>query len=293
MNYGYICAFIAAIFWALLGPLGRLPMEHGISPLEIAFWRAAFGACCFIMHGMVKGLYHIKTRDAAGFALFGSIGIAAFFVVYQFAVQRAGVALSAILLYTAPFWVAVFSRLFFKETLTPLKLAALLLAMAGVALVCLSGGGLPEKTDMFGVGYGLLSGLCYSSHYVFGKLFLARFSSVTIYMYCLPFGALLICPFVSFSTKGVADWLCLLALGFISTYAAYFMYCEALKRLSATRVAVLCNVEPILAALLAYVFWGELFNGAGLFGAALVIIAIFLIIYPQSGASGDKDGKKA
>lgn len=280
---GYLFAFAAASCWALLGPISRLPLSHGISPLEVAFWRAFFGAVLFVIHGLAARRYGISKKDGAVLASFGLVGIAVFFSVYQVAVQRSGAAMASILLYTAPMWVALFSRLIFKERLTPLKLSALVIAMAGVALVCLSGGGTPQKADLIGIGAGLLSGLTYSLHYVYASAYLKKISSVTLYMYCLPMGALAMLPFIEFAPKAGGDWLALMALGLITTYAAYMTYCEALKRLAPTKVAVLCNLEPLLAALLAFVFWDEFFPASGWLGSALVIGAVFMIMADKKG----------
>ena len=40
---GYIMIIVAISCWGLIGPLGRFGLAEGVSSLEIAFWRAAFG----------------------------------------------------------------------------------------------------------------------------------------------------------------------------------------------------------------------------------------------------------
>lgn len=275
---GYFFVLLAAVCWAMLGTVARVPLSHGISPLEVAFWRAFFGALFFVVHGLACGLYHVKLKDGLILSGFGIFGVAMLFAVMQVAIQRGGVALAVILLYTAPFWVAVFSRIFFKEQLTPLKIIALVIALAGVSLICLSGGGLPEKAAPLGLFCGLLSGFAYSLHYVFCKAYLGRFSAVTIYMYCIPVGALILFLLTDFTPKVFSDWLSFICLGFVSTYAAYWAYCESLRRLSPIRVAVLCNLEPMISAALAFMFWDELFAAVGIAGAFMVFGAIFMIM---------------
>lgn len=275
---GYAFTLAAASFWALTGPLSRIPLGNGVPPLEVAFWRALIGALFFIAHGLATGRYRVAPKDGLVLSSFGVIGVAVLFGSYQVAVQRSGAAMASILMYTAPFWVAVFSRLLFKEKLTPLKMTALVSAMAGTALVCLSGGGTPEKADAAGVLAGLLSGLAYSMHYVYGAIYLKKLSAITIYMYCLSLGALALFPFVTFAAKGAADWAALLGLGGLTTYAAYNAYCAGLKRLAPTRVAVLANFEPLLGAFLAFVFWGEFFPASGWVGSIMVLAAVFMIM---------------
>ncbi len=246
--------------------------------MEVAFWRAFFGAVCFVVHALLTKQYRVSVKDGLVLTSFGVIGIAAFFTFVQIGVQRSGAAMTSVLLYTAPFWVALFSRIFFKERLTPLKIAAIVVAMAGVTLLCLSGGATPEKTDVIGITFGLLSGLAYSSHYVYGTIYLKRFSSITIYAYCLTVGCLVLLPFIDFAHKTSTDWLALVTLGVVSSYGAYNAYCAGLKRLAPTKVAVLCNLEPLLTTILAFVFWGELFPLMGGVGAGLVLVGIFMVM---------------
>ena len=68
---------------------------------------------------------------------------------------------AAILLYTAPTIVMLLSALFFKEKITPIKLAALVMAFAGCCLV--SGLGQGENAlSLGGLLFGLGSGVGYA-----------------------------------------------------------------------------------------------------------------------------------
>jgi drug/metabolite transporter (DMT)-like permease len=275
---GYVFAALAALFWAFLGPLGRICMADGLSPQETAFWRAIFGAFFFWLHAVPKGLVRVPPRTALIFAAFGCVGVSGFFAAYFLAVEEAGAALAAVLLYTAPAWVAVLSRLFFREAFTGPKLLALSLALSGAALACLSGGGLPQGASFLGIAAGMAAGFCYSLHYIFAAHYLKQHSPLTLYCWCLPAGALLLLPFISFSAKSSTAWISLAMLGFFCTYAAYRSYCEGLKRLPPTVVAVVATLEPLLAALAAWWWWGELFSLQGWAGAGLILGGVLLIV---------------
>ena len=284
---GYCLAALAALFWAFLGPLGRICMADGLSPQETAFWRAVFGALFFWLYAVPKGLVRVPPRTALVFAAFGCIGVSGFFSAYFLAVDKAGAALASVLLYTAPAWVALLSRLFLREPFTGPKLLALILALAGAVLACLSGGGLPQGASPLGIAAGIASGFCYSLHYIFGAHYLKRYSPITLYCWCLPAGALLLLPFIRFSAKSPAAWATLVMLGFFCTYAAYWSYCEGLKRLPPTVVAVVATLEPILAALVAWWWWGELFSLQGWAGACLILFAVLLVVlFPATKREG-------
>ncbi len=283
---GYLWAVTAALCWALIGPLGTYCMRAGLSPQEVAFWRALFGSMFFIAHALFFHM-RVKLRTGLIFAAFGLVGVGLFFSTYQIAVREAGSALAAVLLYTAPAWVALFSRLLFKETLDGPRIVALILAMAGAALVCASGGGLPARVGAFGITCGLASGFCYSLHYVFTRKFLGAYPAALLYACCMPVGALTLLPFVDFAPKSGSLWLVLiLCIGFLTCYAAYLAYCAAMRRLSSTRVAVLATLEPVAAAFFAAIWWGERLNGLGLAGAGLVLIGALCAVLARGKRAG-------
>ena len=275
---GYTMIIIAISCWGLIGPLGRFGLAEGVSSLEIAFWRAAFGGAFFIVQAACTGLWRAAPAQRSAFIAFGLPGIALLFLTYQVGVQYSGAALTAVLNNTAPIWVALWSFIFFKESMTPLKIISVAMAIAGAALVCVSGGGLGGTPSFIGIAAGLMSGVCYSLHYPFGKKYLKNVSPVTLYMHILPVGALCLLPFVDFAPKSGQVWLSLLGLGFLSSWVAYRTFCEALKRLESTRVAIMAPLEPFVAAFFAYLWWGENFSTLGWVGAGLVVSAVLLSI---------------
>lgn len=276
---GYFFALLAATCWSLIGIFSRVPIASGITPLEVAFWRALSGGLCFLTHGLISGAWRASPRDALVFILFGVCNLGIFFIVYGIAIERGGAALGAVLLYTAPMWVVIFARIFFREQLTPFKIAALLGASAGVSLLSLSGGGLPDGGDIWGVVCGLLAGFLYGLHFLFGKIYFQRVSPITIYMYGLLAGSLAMLPVVEFApARGPGDWAALCGLGLICTYTGYQFYCAGLKRLEAGRMAVICNLEPVLAIVLAMLLWDERFSALGGFGIILVLGGVVLVM---------------
>jgi DME family drug/metabolite transporter len=68
-------------------------------------------------------------------------------------------------------------------------------------------------------------------------------------------------------------------LGLGSTYLAYSIYYAGLKYLEATRAAVAATLEPVAAAVLAYIWWDEYFNLLGYAGSGLILGAVLLTMY--------------
>jgi len=283
---GYLYIFAAAALWGLIGPFAKLAYQEGVSPLEVAFWRAVLAWCCFGPQALLQRRARVALADLPALGLFSLTGVFLFYGAYQLAVQKGGVALASVLLYTAPAWVALLAALLLKEQMTPMKMAALAATLIGVSLVSLGSGtgfagGAGETASA--VFFGLVAGFCYSLYYIFGKYFGAKYSAATVFFYILPMGALCLLPWLHPAPKSGTAWLALLWIALLSTYGAYHCYYAGLKCLEAGRAAVTATLEPVVAAVVAFFWWGEFFSPAGYVGSLLILVAVVLTIRDRSG----------
>ena len=251
--------------------------------MEVAFWRAAITWVCFAGQALLQKETHLDKKDIPLLLLFAVFGIALFYISYQFAVKTGGAALAAVLLYTAPAWVVLIAFFVYRERLTLIKISAVVLVILGVVLISRSGNnsGSHEIIGMVAILSGLVSGFCYSLYYTMGKYFSEKYSSANLFLYVLPIGALLIFPFVTFMPKNAVAWTSLIAVSIISTFIANYCYYQGLKYLEAGRASIVATLEPVVAALSAYVFLGEYFSITGYFGAVLIIAAVLATIYEK------------
>lgn len=273
---GYIYVIIAATLWGGLGILGKAAFGEGLSPLEVAFWRAVLAGGLYAVHAAVTKVTFPKGRNLWITLGFGLLGVSVFYSSYQLAVKAGGASLASVLLYTAPALVALYSSVFYRERLGARGWGMVLLTVLGVALISLSSATQGVNINQSALFWGLLSGLTYALYYPYGKAFFSRYAAAALYAVALPAGALGLLPFVSFSHKSPAAWLSLGLIGVFSTYLAYLAYSAGLKRLAATRASVLASLEPVVAYALAFAFYGEHFTPLGILGAVLVLGAVFI-----------------
>jgi DME family drug/metabolite transporter len=278
---GYVFVAIAAVLWGLLGPVTRIALREGMGAVEVAFWRALLGASFFAVHAVVIGKVRLERRDLPSVAAFGVMGVAGLMACYSRAVETGGAALAAILLYTAPVWVALLSTLFLRERMTGRTLLALAVATAGVAGIAASSGGGGIRLTPAALGWGLASGFAYALYYLFGKRYFARYATATLFIYALPVGALAMLPLAGFSHKTPTAWAALAFLGLVPTYLAYVFYSAGLRRVEATRAATVATVEPVVAAVAAYALWGERLSPIGYACAAVVLLGVLLMVTGQ------------
>jgi DME family drug/metabolite transporter len=282
---GYLYVAIAAVLWGLLGPVTRIALEQGMDAVEVAVWRALLAAGLFAVHAAVIRRVRLERRDVPSVLAFGVVGVAGLLACYSRAVEAGGAALAAILLYTAPVWVAVLSALFLGERMTGRKLLALGVATAGVAGIAASSGGGGIRLTPAALAWGLASGFAYALYYLFGKRYFDKYSTATIFVYALPVGALTMLPMAQFTHKTPAAWGALVFLSVVSTYLAYLFYSAGLRRVEATRASTVATVEPVVAAIAALVMWDERLSPAGYACAAVVLLGVLLMV---GGADGER-----
>lgn len=280
---GYLRILCAACLWGLIGPVAKIALAEGMPPLEVAFWRIFSGWLFFAAQAAYMRSMRIAPRDLPLVISFGLCGIAGLFGSYILAVQAGGAALASVLLYTAPAWVAIMARILFREAMTPAKLLSLALTMGGVVLVCAG----PGESLKMGQGiapaaivFGLASGFSYALYYIFGKFYQGRYSTPTLFLWAMPVGALALLPSVTFHAWPAPIWLAVFALGLCSTWLAYSVYYSGLKRLEATRAAVVATLEPVISAALAWLMWDERFGPLGYAGSAAILAGVLVTMRP-------------
>ncbi|WP_027370813.1 DMT family transporter [Desulfovermiculus halophilus] len=279
---GYMFIALAAVLWGLLGPISRLALAEGVTPLEIAFWRGVLAWVLFGGQAVWAGQTRLNLRDMPALFLFALTGVTLFYGSFQLSVQSGGAALAAVLLYTAPAWVAIMARVFYMEPLTYVKLAAVALTIVGVACISLGNKGMDGNVSISAVLFGLTAGFCYSMYYVLGKPFSKGYTAPNLFLFLLPVGSLLLLPFVSFVHKTPTAWAALAAIAFVCTYCAYHSYYAGLKLLQAARASIVATLEPVAAAVVAYFWWGETFSFLGWLGAASILIGVVLTIQERA-----------
>jgi DME family drug/metabolite transporter len=292
---GYLLVLAAAVFWGIIGPAAKIAFSEGVTPMEAAFWRTTLAWFLFAPQALFTGKVGIAGRDLPWALLFGVVGVAGLHGFYVVAVEQGGAALAAVLLYTAPAWVAIMSGLFLGEPMTRVKLIALGMTMAGVVMVSF-GQDAGVTVTSGAVAFGLLSGFSYALYFIFGKRYLHRYATPTLFLYALPAGAAAIFPFTDFSVPTAKGFAACATLAVISTFCAVTVYYMGLKLLEATRAAVVATLEPVVAAVLAYFMFGEVFGWLGYLGSAAIIGAVLLTVtegrresYPVTRVAMDRE----
>lgn len=294
-----ICVVASATLWGLMGLFVRRFSAAGLSSLEITELRIASGV---VLAGLYLLLFdrkklRIRLRDVWCFLGTGICSLLMFSYCYFRTIQLTSLAVAGVLLYTAPVFVMLMSMMLFREKMTVTKGLALALAVGGCTLV--SGVGSGMVLSPLGLGLGLLSGFGYALYSIFGRYAINRgYDSWTITFYTFVFcaaGSSLLCDWSVLGAAMTAEpvlWGWTAAMGVLTAFAAYLLYTWGLQRMQSSRASILASVEPVVAALIGVLVFGERLGAAQAAGITLVLSAIFVLSVPQMRKQSVNNGQK-
>ncbi|EMJ6202899.1 DMT family transporter [Clostridioides difficile] len=278
---GYVFIAIAGLLWDTLGLFGKFLMGNGLTSEQVAFTRLFFG---FIVLGVYSSIrtpqiLKISKKGIIYSVIIGIICQAMFNLCYFKAIDIAGVSIAAVLLYTSPLFLAIFSKVCYKENITRSKLFSLILCFIG-AIMAVTGGRLDfQGLNAFGLLLGVLSAIAYALMPTISKNALKEFSSSTILVYSFLFGAIFMIPSsrpweILNYAKDLDVLSCMLMLGIVPAALAYIFYAAGISKGVELSVAgVVASVELVGSVIIGCTILGESFSLGKLFGVMLMLIS--------------------
>jgi len=282
----YLLIAAGAVLWGTIGIFVRGFYGFGFSPLQVVTLRVLSAAVLMLVYLLFTRpeLLKIRVRDSLYFVGTGIFSLAFFNLCYFTTIRETSIAIAVTLLYTAPAFVAVLSRVFFGESLGIKKLFSLGLTLVGCAFVT---GYLPGIGDSLALSWsGLLTGLGagfgYALYSIFGKAALEKYHTMTIAAYTFIFASLALLPLGNFenSTEAFstgAFWVYLAGLGFFPTVLAYLLYTKGLENVESSRASIVATIEPVVGTLAGFFFFREMLTGWQVAGVLLVLVAVVMI----------------
>ena len=281
----YVAAVLTGGFcWGFMGFFTRNLTQYGIDSNGAIIVRCGIAAVCFglLILFTDPGRFKIKPKDLWCFLGTGLLSLLFFTFCYFHAINMMSLSAAAILLYTAPAIVMLLSAVLFREKITWIKAAAVVLAFAGCCLV--SGLGSGTRISAAGLLFGLGSGLGYALYTIFSRFALQKgYSSTTINFYSCLFaaaGAALIwhpAGLIGSMTTSVSAFGWCLATGVLSCFVPYLLYTFSLTGLENGRASVLASVEPVVASMVGVIVYHERLTVPSIIGVCLVLAAILLL----------------
>jgi drug/metabolite transporter (DMT)-like permease len=300
LTRGYAIAVIAAVVLSATGIFIRyLTQAYHMPALILAMWRDAFASLTLLVSlGILRPAWlKVERRHVAYLLIYGFV-LAVFNSLWTLSVSLNGAAVSTVLAYCSAGFTALLGWWFLKERLDWAKILAVVLSLAGCALI--SGALDPAAwvSNLLGILTGVLSGLAYAIYSLMGRSAIQRgIRPWTSLLYIFSLAAfflllfnLLLGGILPGTTAQPADlfwlgkswtgWVILFVLAAGPTVAGYGLYNVSMIYLPSSVANLIVTLEPAFTAVVAYFLLGERFTAMQVGGSLLILAGVvFLRVY--------------
>lgn len=212
----------------------------------------------------------------------------ALLLIYSYNYIPSGIATTIHFMY--PILVSILMVLFFKERKSIALIIAAVLSLAGVVLLCWTGG---ENVKFTGVVIASLTVITYATYIVgINQSKAGRINAEILTFYILLFGALIFFVF-SLVTTGVetipsgASFIRIFLLALLCTVISDLTLVYAIKLIGSTVTSILGSMEPVVAVFVGIVAFSEHFDIFSLIGILLIIFSVGLVVRKSTGSNED------
>ena len=279
-----IACVVAAACWAANAVIAAGAFELGVSPARLAQARVLVALVPLAAYLLVARRDLTRPPRAAipGLIGFGACIVAVNFAYYV-AIDRVPVGVAVALQYTAPVLVLAGTAVIARRNPGAWIWLAGGLSLTGAVLVSGALAGAQRPLDGLGLVAGVAAALTFAGYLVTAEAAGRRGAHpvTTLFIgFCV--AALIwtvVLPLWTWPLELLADpqvgWR-VVAVGLLGTLLPFGLVVAALRWISSAVAGIATTAEPVLAALLAWLFLGQLLSVPQLIGGALVIAGVLL-----------------
>ena len=279
----YLNILGAAACWGCIGLFNRFLMRAGMGAANIVVIRNFGGLVLLTLIFALRerSVFRVKAKHLPIFFGTGVVSMVFFTLCYFKCQELCSLAVSAILLYTAPAMVVLMSAAVFRERITRKKILALALALLGCALVTgVFTGGLSLTTK--GMLFGLGAAFFYALYSIFAPFGLRHYSPLAVVFWTFVFaalGALFVADWGNLMTVLSVPQNALLAAGLVllSTVAPYILYTKGLANVESGKASIMASIEPVVGTLVGTLVFGEPISAGVFLGLACILACVYIL----------------
>ncbi len=259
-------------------------------PVASAFWRCALAAPVLWTWVLLKRRSRPTVEEGRMLPLVvAGLFFASDLGVWHFSILYTSVANSTVLANLAPIFVTLAGWILWRRKVTRTFLLGMFTAIAGMFVLVgpnFAAGGKPLAGDALGA----LTAVFYAGYFLAIKI--ARDSGAStsrLMAWSTTITALVLLPVAAafpqpFWPAGAAGWWVLVGLALVTQVLGQGLIAYAFAHLPASLSSVSLLIQPVMAALFAWVLFGEAIGAAQYLGGAIVLAGIWLARRGSNGA---------
>ena len=299
----YGAVSFAMLMWAFMYPVAKFGFRQitGLTLGSLRIWIAAAGVVpIHLLYRRRHPIRHPLTwRD---YRILAALGTFQAFNqgLFVYGLSYTTVAHSALIIAIGPvniLWLAVLIGL---ERFTLNKVAGVLLAFSGVALLAAGHGFGSHDVTLRGDILTLCGSLCFAAYVIIGKRITGRFDTITLTAWPFYFGAVVLSPIAvrqilhtDWSRVAGFGWTAIFYAGLGSSLAGYLIWMWGMHHLAASRMGVFTYVQPVLGTVIGVYLLGEQYTGQLALSGVLVLAGVALTEWRTRGSEAEDETSEA
>ena len=258
--------------------------RDGVEPLVIAFYRMLLATSLLAIPALKLKRAEIKRLSRSDFLLLliSGVFLAIHFGSWISSLKYIPISSSVLLVASHPLFVVIASAIFLGETPTRRLVAGTILGLAGTAVILGQGFSGLNKA-LWGDLLALIGALSTVVYLLIGRKVRGRLSllayvvpayaacSVLLFVWAVALGNRLT------GYNGV-EWACFLGLAIIPTILGHTVLNWAIKHVAASAISTALLGEPVVASLLACLFFAQIPSPYTFAGGSLVLLGIYMVV---------------
>ncbi len=281
----YLKLLLMALFWGGTFIAGRV-LAQNVGPYAGAFLRFAVASACLVavLLKMEKQVARPSGRYLAVLLVMGMTGVFAYNVLFLKGLKLIEAGRASVIIANNPVFIALMAAVFFGERLNLLKVAGILVSLAGAVTVITRGQLSSLLNGGFGWGELFILGCVASwvAYSLLGKIVMTRLSPLAAVTFSSVAGTVCLFPpavmegLLTAEPYPLAAGVSIVYLGFFGTVLGFVWYYQGIQRIGPVRAGLFINFVPIFAVLLSVLLLKEPLTLSLLAGAVLVSSGVCL-----------------
>ncbi|WP_370584466.1 DMT family transporter [Parapedobacter sp. ISTM3] len=280
INRNLFILHLTVIVWGFTGILGNL---ISIAAVHLVWYRVLIAFVSLAIYFWYKRQsFAVGRKELIQFFLTGGL-VGLHWILFFESIKVSTVSVTLVCLSSVTLFTAFIEPLFYKRRTSKMEVLVGLLIIVGICLIFKF-----EGQYVKGIVLGLLAALAAALFGTINSKLIKRNEATVISFYEM-LGAWLWISLFMLITGGFHHGLkatgkdvgYLLLLGIVCTSGAYVAAVSVMKEISAFRVALASNLEPIYGILLAWLFFGQSEKMSAGFYAGAIIILGSVFVYPM------------
>lgn len=263
----YISSAFAIILWGMSYIWTDKLLELGIPVFYFVFVRILIaGVVLFLLNAAYGRIKRIQRQDLKKFMLLALFEPFIYFVCETYGVELTSPTISAMIIATIPIFSIAAGRIFFKERITGINIAGVVLSLVGIIMVIMKGD-IAGKDLVWGIILLLIAVIAEVGHASITKSLSGNYSSQIIVMYQFLIGSIYLLPL--FLWKGLDGfnavvyfsgdvWYPIICLAILCSSLAFSLWVSTIKTLGVAKSSIFSALIPVVTAIIAWVLGTEM-----------------------------------